>query len=90
MDPTVESILDQLPDSDGRSGTAPMLPRACYSSPEFFEFEREAVFARSWTCVGHESQIAGTGDYLAVDVAGEPLLVVRGESGSIHAMSAVC
>jgi phenylpropionate dioxygenase-like ring-hydroxylating dioxygenase large terminal subunit len=71
-------------------GGAPMLPRECYTSTEFFEFEREAVFARSWVCVGRVEQIASPGDYLAPAVAGEPLLVARAQDGSIHAMSAVC
>jgi phenylpropionate dioxygenase-like ring-hydroxylating dioxygenase large terminal subunit len=71
-------------------GEAPMLPRACYTSPAFFEFEREAVFARSWICVGRVEQIAGPGDYLAASVAGEPILVARTQAGEIRAMSAVC
>ena len=75
-------------ESDG--GAAPMLPRECYTSQEFFEFEREAVFARSWVCVGRVEQIANPGDYLAANVAGEPLLVVRTEDSSVKAMSAVC
>ena len=61
-------------ESDGSS--APMLPAACYTSTEFFEFEREAVFARSWICAGRAEQIPNAGDYLALNVAGEPLLVV--------------
>jgi phenylpropionate dioxygenase-like ring-hydroxylating dioxygenase large terminal subunit len=72
------------------AGAAPMLPRECYTSPEFFEFEREAVFGRSWVCVGREEQIASPGDFLAASVAGEPLLVVRTQERSIKAMSAVC
>jgi phenylpropionate dioxygenase-like ring-hydroxylating dioxygenase large terminal subunit len=71
-------------------GTAPMLPAECYTSPQFFEFERAAVFARSWICVGRAEQIPQPGDYLATAVAGEPLLIVRNASGEVHAMSAVC
>jgi len=67
-----------------------MLPQECYTSPEFFEFERRAVFPRSWVCVGREEQIPDTGDYLAPTIGLEPLLVVRRLDGSIGAMSAVC
>lgn len=28
------------------------LPRECYVDPEFYEFEQEAVFMRSWLCLG--------------------------------------
>jgi len=90
LSPVVRDILSRLPGLAGHEAAAPVLPRECYTSPEFFEFERIVVFARSWMCVGHEQQIAAPGDHLAVTVAGEPLLVVRGEDGQVRAMSAVC
>jgi len=90
MNPIVQAILGKLPSRISEDGTAPMLPAECYTSPEFFEFERSAVFARSWICVGREEQIAKPGEYLAPNVAGEPLLVVRNRKGQINAMSAVC
>jgi len=86
----VQAILAKLPKAINDDGTAPMLPGECYTSPEFFEFERSHVFTRSWTCVGHDQQIPRPGDYLAPNVAGEPLLVVRDRQGAINAMSAVC
>ncbi|MBS0537939.1 MAG: aromatic ring-hydroxylating dioxygenase subunit alpha, partial [Proteobacteria bacterium] len=67
-----------------------MLPRECYTSPEFFEFERRVVFPKTWTCVGREEQIPKPGDFLAPTVGVEPLLVVRRPDGSVGAMSAVC
>jgi phenylpropionate dioxygenase-like ring-hydroxylating dioxygenase large terminal subunit len=90
QNPTLDEILDLLPVPGNEPGVAPMLPRACYTSAAFFEFEREAIFARTWTCIGHESQLAAAGDFIAASVAGEPLLIVRTATGDIHAMSAVC
>lgn len=69
---------------------APTLPNDCYTSSEFFKFEADYVFARSWICVGRVEQIRNRGDYLTPSVAGEPLLVVRGQDDKIRAMSAVC
>ena len=83
-------ILDALPPYRGNEAAAPMLPRECYTSAAFFEFEREAVFARNWVCVGREDQLPAPGDMLAVSVAGERLIVARSASGALHAMSAVC
>jgi phenylpropionate dioxygenase-like ring-hydroxylating dioxygenase large terminal subunit len=48
------------------------------------------VFSRSWICVGRIEQVAEPGDCLATEVAGEPVLVVRGEDGTIRALSAIC
>ncbi len=84
------AVAEKLKTLKIENGDAAMLPRECYTSPEFFEFEREAVFARSWVCVGRVEQIPDPGDYLAVNVAGEPLLVARNAERAIKAMSAVC
>jgi len=66
-----------------------MLPRQCYTSAEFFAFEQEAVFARNWVCVGRTDQLAAPGAAFPASVAGEKLIVARGESG-IRVMGAVC
>ena len=87
---SVKETLAHIGRLEAGNGEAPMLPRECYTSAEFFEFEREAVFGRSWICVGRVEQIPEPGDYLAATVAGEPILVVRTKSGEIRAMSAVC
>jgi phenylpropionate dioxygenase-like ring-hydroxylating dioxygenase large terminal subunit len=90
MNAELGAILGALPEYTGHEAEAPMLPRQCYTSPAFFEFEREAVFARNWVCVGRVDQIPTPGNYLAASVAGEPLLIVRGAAGDIRAMAAVC
>jgi phenylpropionate dioxygenase-like ring-hydroxylating dioxygenase large terminal subunit len=90
MNPELATILAALPPYEGHEAVAPMLPRHCYTSPAFFEFEREAVFARNWVCVGRADQLAAPGDAFSATVAGERLLVVRGAAGDIRAMSAVC
>ena len=69
---------------------AVMLPPEVYTSPAFYDFEMEAVFAREWVCVGRTEQIPNPGDYFTVTVVNDPLIVVRGEDGVIRAMSSVC
>ena len=90
LSPAIRKILETLPDPGAHEASAPMLPRECYTSAEFFEFEQLAVFPRSWVCVGREEQIPNTGDYLAPAIGAEPLLVVRRTDRSIGAMSAIC
>ncbi len=87
---SLKKTFELLPELDGHDAEAPMLPRACYTSHEFFAFEREAVFARSWLCVGRADEIPNPGDYLAASAAEEPLLIVRGKDRVIRAMSAIC
>ena len=38
-----------------------------------------------WFCVGRADGLAGPGDYLAADVAGESIIVVRGPDGTCPA-----
>ena len=66
------------------------LPPAAYIDPGFFSLECEHVFRRAWICVGRADQFAAIGDYLALDIAGEPVVVVKGEDGELAALSNVC
>jgi phenylpropionate dioxygenase-like ring-hydroxylating dioxygenase large terminal subunit len=66
------------------------LPREYYVSSEIFEREYARVFERQWLLVGHVSQIPVTGDYFTIEIAGENILIVRGEEGSVHAHYNVC
>jgi phenylpropionate dioxygenase-like ring-hydroxylating dioxygenase large terminal subunit len=84
------TILEALPAYQGHEAAAPMLPKQCYTSPEFFAFEQEAVFVRNWVCVGRTDQLAATGDAFSFSVGGEKLIVARNEAGNIRAMGAVC
>ncbi|WP_433336626.1 aromatic ring-hydroxylating oxygenase subunit alpha [Spirillospora sp. CA-294931] len=66
------------------------LPPAAYTSPEFYALEVERVFRREWQCVGRVDQLPRTGDYLAVELFGEPIVITRDEHGDLHALSRVC
>ncbi|MGA8399883.1 MAG: aromatic ring-hydroxylating dioxygenase subunit alpha [Stellaceae bacterium] len=90
LDPEVREILAALPPYAGNEAAAPMLPRHCYTSPAFFEFERDAVFAGNWVCVGRVDQLPQPGARMSASVAGEPVILTRSDSGDIRALSAVC
>jgi glycine betaine catabolism A len=57
------------------------LPGASYTGEPEFIAEREAALFRDWFCVGREEALGQPGDYLAADVAGESILVVRNGDG---------
>jgi phenylpropionate dioxygenase-like ring-hydroxylating dioxygenase large terminal subunit len=83
---TVRRILARLPSDPA----AEMLPPECYTDPAFFAFEQRVVFRRQWLCVGRVEQIPATGDILSASPAGEPVLVVRDDAGSVRVFSAIC
>ncbi|MBI3050248.1 MAG: aromatic ring-hydroxylating dioxygenase subunit alpha [Acidobacteria bacterium] len=66
------------------------LAREAYTSGEIFAFEQERIFARHWNCVGRASRLARAGDYIVRSVAGESIVVVRGQDGRIRAFFNVC
>ncbi len=66
------------------------LPGRCYTDPAFFALEKRALLEREWLPVAHVSQIPAPGDYLALDLLDEPLLVVRDKEGAVRVLSRVC
>ncbi|WP_308271576.1 aromatic ring-hydroxylating dioxygenase subunit alpha [Kitasatospora sp. SUK 42] len=66
------------------------LPPAAFTSPELWEVERQLVFGRSWVLVAHVDELAETGSYVSLSVAGEPVVVVRGQDGALNGLSPVC
>ncbi len=69
---------------------AETLPPACYTDPDFYELEKEAVFNHEWLCLGRESDIPEPGDFFTAHIVDEPIIVVRNKKEEIRAMSAVC
>ncbi len=69
---------------------AKTLPQSYLVSPEIFAKEQEQIFSRQWVLVGHQSQIAGAGDYFVQEVAGESLILVRDKDGKARGFFNVC
>ena len=66
------------------------LPRDAYFSDAVWRLEKERIFAHDWVCAGREEQLLAAGDYLALDVAGESVLVVRSKAGGLRAFYNTC
>jgi len=64
--------------------------RDLYISPELFALEQRHFFANTWSYLGHTSQVPQAGDYLAVDIAGRPLMMVRQPDGGIRVLQNRC
>ncbi|HME13169.1 MAG TPA: aromatic ring-hydroxylating dioxygenase subunit alpha [Candidatus Acidoferrum sp.] len=66
------------------------IPSPWYFDRDFFELERSSVFAASWQMVGRVDQVPERGHFFTADVAGEPMVVARGEDGVLRAFYNVC
>src|SRR5690606_2499192 len=88
----VEALTDER---TYRSARAPvelavtLIPDA-YTSQEFFDLERERVFATSWVAVGTTCQVAEPGQVILAEVAGRSIIVTRNERGELRAFHNVC
>jgi glycine betaine catabolism A len=71
-------------------GQSRMLPRDAYTSPRVLAFEQERFFAGSWTCVGREGDLEGTGAQRAMRVGGAGVLLVRATDGRVRAFANTC
>lgn len=65
------------------------IPSRWYFDPVVLERERATVFA-GWQAVARTDQLIGPGAYITADVAGEPIAVVRDETGTLRAFHNVC
>lgn len=66
------------------------LPAQAYTSEEFFTWELDHILRAGWQCVAHVSQIPAPGDFLNLELLGEPLIIVRGKDDAIRILSRVC
>jgi phenylpropionate dioxygenase-like ring-hydroxylating dioxygenase large terminal subunit len=66
------------------------MPASVYTSQEFLAQELEHIFSREWFCAGRASSLARPGDYMTLELAGQPVMVIRDHDGTLRAQSNVC
>ena len=64
--------------------------RDLYIDPEVFQLEMERLWSRTWSYVGHTSQVPQAGDFITVDIAAKPLILVRQADGSVRLLMNRC
>ena len=69
---------------------AETIPSRWYYSEDIYRFEQRCLFSRFWQLACHDSDLPETGDMHTLEVAGNPLLLVRDEAGEINAFYNVC
>ncbi|MBX3609878.1 MAG: aromatic ring-hydroxylating dioxygenase subunit alpha [Hydrogenophaga sp.] len=86
----IRRALALIAAGDSERGEATLSPVARYLDPARFEREREHVICRHPVAVCPSAQLARPGDTLAVDLAGLPVLLVRGEGGELRGFVNAC
>ena len=89
MHPSAKELLAQF-DDEAPLARARTIPAAWYHDADLADLERRHVFGDSWLAVGRSDQVAEPGRYFTAEVAGDPLVVVRGEDGVLRGFHNVC
>jgi len=66
------------------------IPASWYFDAAIAAAERRQVFGASWLVAGRTDQVEARGSFITLNVAGEPLLIVRGDDGELRAFFNVC
>jgi choline monooxygenase len=89
MDGSLAGIL-ALYDEKAALECAYTIPAAWYIDERIARLERERVFGSNWIAVGRAHQAVAPGEFFTFDLAGEPLIVVRGADHQLRAFYNVC
>lgn len=69
---------------------ASTIPASWYIDERIAALERRTTFSRTWQLAGRVDQLRNPGDYVTCEIAGEPILVVRGDDGVLRGFFNVC
>jgi len=83
--------IDELRQSVARPfEQAKSMPKSVYTSEFFNQEELNHIFRKDWFCAGRASTLANPGDYLTLELAGQPIMVIRDKNNTLRAQSNVC
>lgn len=64
---------------------ASLISRRCWSDPDVYALEKQAIFGKAWLFLGHESQIRNPGDFVQAFMCETPIILSRGQDLKIYA-----
>jgi Rieske 2Fe-2S family protein len=83
---TRDGMLDRL----RRRKLKTPLERGFYGGEEEHRLDLDLIWYRDWLFVGHDCEVAKSGDYMTVQIGEYPILIVRDRDGSLRAFHNSC
>ena len=77
MNDQLKTIIEQY-DPNLALDYASTIPSSWYIDKDFYDHELQTVFSQSWQLAAHGRQLTEPGKYVTTDIAGEPVVIVRG------------
>lgn len=79
----LDGILSPITESSG-------MPNEAYISNEYFNFERDHVFIKTWACIGFASDLKNNSYVKPINFMNMPLVVMRNSEGLVQVFHNVC
>jgi choline monooxygenase len=89
MKTALREIVDSY-DPSAPLDQASTIPAPWYTDQRIYELELQTVFAGTWQMVCRVDQLNERGQYVTSEIAGEPLVVVRGSDRVLRGFFNVC
>ena len=85
----LETIIDSY-DPNRPLEDAWTIPASWYTDENLYKLELQTVFSRSWQFAARLDQLTQPGNYVTTDIAGEPIVIVRGTDNVVRGFFNVC
>lgn len=79
----IAELVNQYRQGDG-------LPAEFYTSKEFFDFDMQHVFKKTWIYVGTVADVKKRGDFRVVQVDNNSIIIIRDDKGEVRAFYNTC
>ena len=89
MKPSLKEIINKY-DGDAPLAEASTIPASWYTDERIFKLEKETIFSHSWQFAARIDQLNKPGNYVTSEIAGEPIVVIRGSDNKLRAFFNVC
>jgi choline monooxygenase len=86
---SLKDIIDSY-DANAELADASTIPASWYTDERLFDLEQRSVFGHSWQLAARTDQLREAGDYVTTDIAGDPIVIVRGSDNVVRGFFNVC
>jgi choline monooxygenase len=89
MEHSIEEIISSY-DPTAPLAFASTIPSTWYIDARLYKLEQKNVFAGSWQVAARLDQVRHAGDYVTTEIAGEPIVIIRGNDRALRGFFNVC
>ncbi|MFM9270623.1 aromatic ring-hydroxylating oxygenase subunit alpha [Halomonas elongata] len=66
------------------------LPQPFYNDERLFQLDIQEIFSKEWLFAGLTCELPSKGNFITLEIGDNPVVIVRGNNGEIHAFHNVC